>query len=164
MIVETCSSYHAVVEDFQVLRKADGKSVFKIYYCSIIGRATPERFEWQRSSISKEKFAADFAADAREGIGFVTAFPHIAKVFRFAPKAETLEHVCAFKPEDGSPISLVREDGFYEFACLAEAVLANDEFNFWASSDSVGEYLEQRSRMKQFEVSNPAKLKQYWIS
>lgn len=162
MMIEACSSYQAEMDDFRLIRKADGKSVFKVYYCSITGRPSPERYEWSRCNISKDQFAADVAASAYEGIGFVTAFPHIAKVFRFAPKAEILEHVCAFKPEDGSVISLVRDDGFYEFACLAEAVLANDEFKFWASAGSVEEYLAQRSTKKHFDVCNHAKLKQYW--
>ena len=164
MIVEACLGYQAEVDDFRLVRKADGKSVFKIYYCSITGRPSPERYEWSRCKISKEQFAADFAASAYEGIGFVTAFPHIAKVFRFAPKAEILEHVCAFKPADGSVISLERDDGFYEFACLAEAVLANDEFKFWAEASSVQEYLEKRSFESCFKIGNHAKLKQYWMS
>lgn len=164
MIVEACSSYQAEIDDFRLVRKADGKSVFKIYYCSITGRPSPERYEWSRCKISKDQFAADFAANAYEGIGFVTAFPHIAKVFRFAPKAEILEHVCAFKPEDGSVISLVRDDGFYEFACLAEAVLANDEFKFWAEAGSVQEYLLQRSAESCFKIGNHGKLKQYWMN
>ncbi|MDD3954691.1 MAG: hypothetical protein PHY82_12335 [Lentisphaeria bacterium] len=164
MIVEACSSYQAEIDDFRLVRKADGKSVFKIYYCSISGRPSPERYEWARCKISKDQFASDFAASAYEGIGFVTAFPHIAKVFRFAPKAEVLEHVCAFKPEDGSVISLVRDDGFYEFACLAEAVLANDEFKFWAEAGSVQEYLLQRSEASCCKIGNHGKLKQYWMN
>ncbi len=163
MIVEACSSYQAQMDDFRLVHKADGKSVFKIYYCSITGRPFPDRYEWARCKISKDQFAADFAASAYEGIGFVTAFPHIAKVFRFAPKVEILEHVCAFKPEDGSAISLVRDEGFYEYACLAEAVLANEEFKFWAEADSVEEYLAQRSLEARFDIRNPAKLIQYWI-
>ncbi len=164
MIVEACSNYQAEIDDFRLVRKADGKSVFKIYYCSITGRPSPERYEWSRCKISKDQFAEDFAASAYEGIGFVTAFPHIAKVFRFAPKAEILEHVCAFKPEDGSAISLVRDDGFYEFACLAEAVLANDEFKFWAEAGSVEQYLLQHSDVSCFKIGNHGKLKQYWMN
>ncbi len=163
MIIEACSSYQAHVDDFRVVRKTDGKSVFKVYYCSITGRPSPERFEWSKCALDKEQFAEDFAASAYEGVGFLTAFPHIVKVFRFAPKNEILEHVCAFKPQDGGVISLEREEGFYEFACLAEAVLANAEFKYWARANSVEEYLAQRSDETDFAIRNSAKLQQYWM-
>ena len=61
---------------------------------------------------------------AVKGIGFVTAFPHVTKVFRFAPSAETVLHVRAFHTADLTPMELARENGYLEFACYAEAALA----------------------------------------
>jgi len=64
-----------------------------------------------------------------EGIGFVTAFPHITKVFRFGPEAETAMNVCAWDTRSMAPIGLGRSQGYVEFACLAEAAIAADEYN-----------------------------------
>ncbi|NMA43806.1 MAG: hypothetical protein GX946_10555 [Oligosphaeraceae bacterium] len=164
MEISSCLSYRAILDDFQILCKDDGKSIFKVYYCSIVGRPQPERYEWRYSALSKEKFAADFLAMPCQGIGFLTAFPHICKVFCYASKSETLQYVCAFKPGDGSPIGLERDAGYYEFACLAEALLAADEFSAWASADSVEQYLQQRSFLDSFNIENHAKLQKYWNS
>ena len=41
MQVTTCNSYHAKIESTKLLTMPDGKSVFKVYYVSIVGRPTP---------------------------------------------------------------------------------------------------------------------------
>ena len=102
--------------------------------------------------------------NGHEGIGFVTAFPHISKVFRYMPKAEIILTVKAFETQTGKPINLDRGEGFMEFACLAEAVIANDEFRAWGESDTVEQYLETRSNCfgKDLPIRVKNKMKSYW--
>ena len=93
-----------------------------------------------RRDIDAKAFIKAFRESGQEGVGFLTAFPHITKVFRYAPKMEILQHVRAFDTKTFAPISLIRDD-FVEFACLAEALLAADEYKAWAAAGSVEEYL-----------------------
>ncbi|NLF92844.1 MAG: hypothetical protein GX564_03065 [Oligosphaeraceae bacterium] len=164
MKISPCNSYHALVEDCQILRKDDAQSVFKVYFCSITGRATPERFEWAHCQQSKQDFLDNLQKSNFEGIGFVTAFPHIAKIFLYAPQNEILQYVSAFKPTSGECAPLQRENNFLEFACLAEAVIAAQEFNFWAESDSVAEYLSRIGQFAPLSIVRNDKLQQYWRS
>jgi len=71
-----------------------------------------------------------------EGIGFVTAFPHITKVFRFGPEAETVMNVHAWDTRsmrrsawDALRLRRVRLPG--------EAAIAADEYNAWARTRTV---------------------------
>ncbi len=161
--IKPCSAYHAVISDRSLLRNGDGKSAFKIYYVDIVGRENPARTEWDKSGIDKVQFEASLAAAATvEGIGFVTAFPHITKVFRFGPEAETVLNVKAWNTADMSHLDLARSDGYVEFACLAEAVLAADEYLFWAQADSVEEYLSNWSDCADAPVRSNTKLADYW--
>ena len=162
MKVEKCGTYHAKIEGCQLVKMPDGKSQFKVYFVSIIGRDNPSRTEWAHCGYSKESFVKDFQASGWEGVGFVTAFPHIIKVFRYSPKVEILQHVKAYDTKTGKPIGLDREDGFTEFACLAEALLANDEFIAWAKAQSVKEYMDFISKIDDAPVACNSKLKAYW--
>ncbi len=164
MKVASCNSYHAIVDDYQIVHKADGLSAFKVYFCSITGRDTPERYEWSRCAWQKQTFLSQLQNSNYEGIGFVTAFPHIAKIFLYAPKNEILQHVSAFKPESFEALSLQREDGFLEFACLAEGVIAAAEFNYWAEANSVEEYLAKIGEFPPLGILRNDKLRQYWRS
>ena len=49
MKVAPCRTYHAKTVGRSVLRMPDGKSVFKVYYISVVGRDRPELYEWQHS-------------------------------------------------------------------------------------------------------------------
>ena len=161
MNISPCASYHGIIEECRTVIMPDGVSVFKVYFVSIVGRPTPERFEWSKNPLSKEEFIDRFRAMPFEGVGFVTAFPHITKVFRYAPKSEVLLHVTAFKPATGEAISLDRGEGFTEFACLAEAVVANDEFKAWAKAPTVKEYLSFTSSEKDLPILSNTKLAEY---
>lgn len=162
MRIEPCNTYHGILDGFQLLRKQPGLSAFKIYYCSIIGRSLPERFEWQQSALTCDQFTERFAASDLAGVGFVIAFPHIVKVFRFAPKNEVLQHVCALNPQTWEPIGLDRGEGYTEFACYAEAIIAADEFRYWAAATSVEEYLATRTHAVDYPIVCNSKLRAYW--
>ena len=54
----------------------DGKSVFKVYYISVIGRDRPELYEWQRSPRTTADFERMFVAGGHEGVGFVLQATH----------------------------------------------------------------------------------------
>ena len=95
-------------------------------------------------------------------MGFVTAFPHVTKVFRFGPHLETVLDVRGVRTPDISEYPLARGDGTFEFACLAEALIAADEYGFWASAADVGEYLGRWSGFASGRIVDPGKLGRYW--
>ena len=160
MKIEKCGSYHAKIEGCELVNMPDGKSAFKVYFVSIVGRDNPSRTEWAHCGIDKQAFIKAFRESRQEGVGFLTAFPHITKVFRYAPKMEILQHVRAFDTKTFALISLIRDD-FVEFACLAEALLAADEYKAWAAATSVEEYLKYVSPVENAPVFDNAKLKRY---
>lgn len=158
-----CNTYHAVLSGKNMARGADGRSVFKVYFVDIIGRKDPTRTVWAQSGISKDGFAKSLAAtEGVEGVGFVTAFPHITKVFRFGPEAETVLNVRAWNTRDLAPLDLKRSAGYVEFACLAEAAIAADEYRFWSEAETVAAYLDRWSAWSQGPVARHDKLAAYW--
>ena len=161
MKIEKCGTYHAKIEECELVKMPDGKSAFKVYFVSIVGRDNPARTEWALCGLDKREFIEKFRESGEEGVGFLTAFPHITKVFRYAPKSEILQHVRAFDTKTFAPISLVRGD-FMEFACLAEALLAAEEYAAWAAAESVEEYLAFTSSVKDAPVQDNAKLRRYF--
>ena len=140
----------------------DGKSLFKVYYISVIGRDTPELYEWQRSPRSMADFERGFRAGGYEGIGFVLAFPHVTKVYRFSPEGETILDVRELNTDGLTDRDCSRSDGYHELACYAEAVIAADEYGAWAQAATVEEYLAFRSEAAAFPVRNHTKLASYW--
>ena len=162
MDIKVCNTYHAITENFSLLKMTDGKSVFKIYYISIINRDDPTKYEWSACRISQTQYEQDFAAQGFSGIGFVTAFPHITKVFRFCPELEIILDVAVYNTPDMSQRGIERGNGYYEFACLAEAELAAEEYRAWAEAASVTEYLAFRSSSREFPVNRNDKLREYW--
>jgi len=162
MKIARCKPYQARLVECRRLAMPDAKSVFKVYFLSIVGRDDPARYEWEHAALTPDAMAPALAASGVEGIGFVTAFPHITKVFRFAPAAETLLHVKALATVGLSPMDLARDDNFVEFACYAEAIIAAEEYDAWARADSVSDYLEFVSGRRDAPVANPAKLAAYW--
>ena len=53
-------------------------------------------------------------------------------------------------------------DGFREFACYAEAVIATEEYAAWARAADVEEYLKFQSNQADFPVVHHDKLARYW--
>jgi hypothetical protein len=162
MQVKPCRTYHAKTVGRSVLRMPDGKSVFKVYYISVIGRDRPELYEWEHASRTAKDFERAFVAGSHEGVGFVIAFPHVTKVYRFSPEGETILDVREFDTEGMTDRDCSRSGGYHELACYAEAALAADEYRAWAEAGSVNEYLNLRSDAADFPVVNNAKLTAYW--
>lgn len=160
--IKPCRPYHARAAGRELLKGADGKSVYKIYFVDIIGRKEAKRYEWDRCGRSRADFVSALAATHPEGIGFVIAFPHIIKVFRFSPEAEILLNVRGLWTKDLSTASLERDEGYVEFACLAEALIAADEYRFWAEAATVEAYLELWSRFEEGRIVGHGKLARYW--
>lgn len=140
----------------------DGSSHFKICYVDITGRDNPERYEWGLCGQSPESVPEALRQARVEGIGFVISFPHITKVFRFAPAAEIIMHVRAYKTGDFSEVDLQREGGYLEFACLAEAIIAADEYLLWAKTESVEQYLGLWSDWQPAEIIDHTKMLKYF--
>lgn len=155
------SLYDARAAGTRLLAGPDGRSAFKVYFLDIVGRANPERFEWGRSALDRDVFLAALARIA-DGVGFVTAFPHVTKLFRFGPHAETVLDVRGLRTPDLAEYPLARGDGTFEFACLAEALIAAEEFGFWASAADVAAYLDRWSGFAAGRIADPGKLGRYW--
>ena len=160
--ISAAKPYHARLDRAALLRLPDGKSVFKVYYVSLLGRESAGKYEWSKEELESDSFANKIAYVGLQGVGFVTAFPHITKAFRFAPSSEILLHVRAFNSKTLLELSLAREDLHVEFACLAEALIAADEYRFWAAANSVDEYLKSFSAQGEMQVANFSKLAVYW--
>jgi hypothetical protein len=144
-------------------RGADGKSAFKVYFCDIVGRKDPARTVWALCGRTKEAFLDKLhSVDSVAGIGFITAFPHIAKVFRFGPEAETNCHVRAWSTADMKPLDLARGEGYLEFACFAEAAIAAEEFAHWAAAKTIEEYLRTWCVSTNWPIARNDKLLAYW--
>lgn len=150
--------YAAVLDDFGLYLSKDATQAFKVYRLSINGRFTPERYEWARSVLTPEAFLPALREILPDGVGFVIAFPHVTKIFRFAAEAETLLEVTALDTLTLSPLDLTRSGGFSEFACYAEAIIAADEYDAWARATNVAEYLNVRSMRDTFVIADHAKL------
>lgn len=158
--IKPCKPYRARPAGTAVYES--GAHCFKVYYVDIHGRPEPERYKWDLCGHFREAVIEKLAAAGIEGIGFVVAFPHITKVFRFAPSAEIVLHVRAYRTEDFSVIEPAREEGYLEFACYAEALIAKDEYDFWGRSASVTGYLRQWSTWADAAISDEAKLLDYY--
>jgi hypothetical protein len=160
--IKPCQTYHARVDRFTLLRMPDGLSAFKVYYLSITGRARPELYEWSVCTRTIGEFETAFRSSGIEGVGLVTCFPHITKVFRFSPGNETVLDVRELDTATLQSIDASRGDGFHELACLAEALIAAEEYKVWASARSVDEYLAFRCDLADFPVLSNTKLNEYW--
>ena len=154
--VKPCNSYAARPSGTATFH--NGRSVFKVYYVDIHGRSNPERFEWDLCGRTRESVIEGLRQSNVEGVGVVVSFPHITKVFRFSPAAETIMHVRAYWTPDFTEVDLSREDGYIEFACYAEAIIAGAEYAFWAQAGSVEEYLERWAKWADAPVADCGKL------
>jgi hypothetical protein len=162
MQLTPCRVYHGQRVGQSLVKLADGRSVFKVYYISNVGRDTPERFEWAHCKHTREDFERSLLATGIEGIGFAIAFPHVTKLYRFSPSAETVLDVREFHTEGLRPNDRTRADGFHELACYAEAVLVAAEYHAWARAASVEEYLAFTATDADFPVASHTKLAAYW--
>ena len=162
MRIAACRTYHARRIGMKLLSMPDGKSALKIYYLSIIGRDKPEIFEWERCALSREEFENKLLQSGFEGIGFVTAFPHVTKLFRFSPFAETVVDVLECRTGDLSRLDCTRADDWHEFACYAEALIAAEEYAAWAQSSRVEDYLRFIAPSTNFPIANHVKLAAYF--
>jgi len=158
--IKPCNTYAARPSGTALYR--NGKSAYKLYYVDIYGRANPERFEWDRCGRERESVRAHLTRLNLEGIGAVAAFPHITKIFRFAPSAETIMHVRGYWTEDFAAVDLNREEGFVEFACYAEALIAAEEYRFWAEARGVGEYLDRWVNWSDAPIVDCAKMSRHF--
>lgn len=158
--VDACQSYAARPAGRAVYQ--NGPHAFKIYLIDITGRAQPERYEWDRCGLERDAVLAGLKRAGVEGVGFVCAFPHIAKVFRFGPESETVLNVRAFRPVDFTEIDLTRSDGYVEYACLAESVIADAEYRLWAGARTVPEYLTRWVEWQPVAVADEGKLRRYY--
>jgi hypothetical protein len=162
MHIAECSPYHAQTVGQNLLKMPDGKSVFKVYYISVIERDRPEQYEWQHSLCNPAHFEKTFLCGQHEGIGFVIAFPHVAKIFRFSPYKETVLDVSEFHSADMRRRDCSHEDGSHEFACYAEAVIAAAEYGAWAGATTIEDYLTFRCDRVDFPIVSHMKLGAYW--
>src|SRR5262249_272127 len=136
--IDACQSYAARPAGRAVYE--NGPHVFKVYFIDITGRRHPDRYEWEQSRRERHPLLVGLKRAGVGGRGFVCAFPHIAKVFRFGPESEPVLPARAFPPADFAEIALTRSDGYVEHACLAEAVIVDTEYRLWAEARTVPEY------------------------
>jgi hypothetical protein len=162
MQVTPCKTYHARTIGQTLLRMPDGTSVFKVYFISVIGRDRPETYEWEHCSRTRVQFEQAFLATRHEGIGFILAFPHVTKIYRFSPDMETILDVREFDTDGLTDRDCSRGEGWHELACYAEAIIAADEYRAWARAATVEEYLTSRSTATDFPVASNTKLAEYW--
>ena len=140
----------------------DGRSRFKVYFLSVIGREQAHLFDWQSCDDTPDDFTNRLVNSGIQGVGFITAFPHITKIFRYSPQAETVVDVRCLDTRSFGDISSDRGDGYYEFACYAEAVIVSDEYGAWAVAQTVPEYLKTFSPSSDYLIASPGKLSAYW--
>jgi hypothetical protein len=159
-VLET-RSYDARLTDRCLVRGQDGRSAFKLYRLDIVGREHPERYQWKASGLDPAELQRHL--ELFEGVGFVTSFPHVTKVFRFDPGAETVLIVKAFRTAGFGALDIGRPEGFVEFACLAEALIAADEYRLWAKKVTVERYLSSWSRFQAGTIQDHAKLHHHWV-
>ena len=161
MEIAPCRTYHAVTSSVNLIEIPHRKSAFKIYYLSIIGRDKPEVYEWEHCTLTKDEFESTLITSSQEGVGFVTAFPHITKNFRFAPEMETVLDISEFDMERLMGKDCSREGGYHEFACYAEAIIAAEDYHAWAKAETVSNYLAYRCSTTDFPVSSNSKLAEF---
>ena len=106
---------------------------FKVYFLSVIEREQPHVFDWQSCDYTSDNFE-NRVNSGIQGVGFITAFWRITKVFRYSSQIETVVDVGCLDTRSFEGVSSDRGEGYYEFACYAEAVIAADEYHAWANA------------------------------
>ena len=160
--IKEANPYTGRIAGRELLRSADGLSAFKVYFLDITGRSDPRRTEWALCVLNWADFLRNLEALKTEGIGFITAFPHVTKLFRFSPEAEIVMDVRGFRTAGLVDWPLSRLDGYVEFACLAEALIAADEFRLWAECADVPAYLAGWSGFSEARIGDRAKMRRHF--
>jgi hypothetical protein len=75
---------------------------------------------------------------------------------------ETIMDVREFHTEGMRHMNCSRGDGYHEFACYAEAVIAAHEYHAWAKAGTAEDYLASRCDEADFPVVSNTKLATYW--
>ena len=165
LAIQPCNTYRALVRGRALHRGPGAQSAFKVYFIDIVGRENRSLTEWLHCGKTPDALMSRLGGvPGAEGIGFITAFPHITKIFRFGPENETVINVRAWNTPNLTDRGLACSDGYVQFACLAEAMVAADEYRFWAEADTVEEYLQQWSEYAEGSIKSHDKLRGYWAS
>ena len=141
------------------VRFDDTQSAFKVYFVDIVGRDDPSRCEWAHCGQTHAQFIERLKELAPEGIGFVTAFPHITKIFQFGPSPETNLYTHAYKTSTFEELPL-DYSGATEVACAAEALILAEEFKSWLAAQTVDEYLGMATEAGDAAFANHEKMYQ----
>jgi len=155
--IKKCLPYVSRVVGRARYEDEESGTSFKVYFVDIRGREQRERYEWSHCGMSHDDFLEALRGIAPEGIGFVIAFPHITKVFQFGPSPETNLYTRAYDTQGLKERSLDYGMGT-EVACAAEMLIAAEEFGFWLSAESVGDYLQRSTTAGDAEFRNHNKL------
>ncbi|MBM4085781.1 MAG: hypothetical protein FJ272_13415 [Planctomycetes bacterium] len=160
--VKKCLPYTSKVVGRTLLKVDETKAAFKVYFVDIVGRAERQRYEWALCGATQEDFLARLKARRPEGVGFVTAFPHITKIFQFGPSPETNLYTRSFDTKTFEEKRLDYAEGATEVACAAEALILAQEFRFWLDAESVEAYLAKLADAGDASFRNCAKLAAYY--
>jgi hypothetical protein len=136
---------------------------FKVYFLSVIEREQPHVFDWQSCDYTPDDFE-NRVNSGIQGVGFITVFWRITKVFRYSSQIETVVDVGCLDTRSFEGVSSDRGEGYYEFACYAEAVIVADEYHVWANAKTAPDYLEVFSASTDYPFAWPGKLATYWNS
>jgi hypothetical protein len=139
----------------------DGRSRFKVYFLSLIRKEPSHLFDSQSCDDTPDYFDNRLVNSGIQGVGFITTFPHITKIFRYSPRAETIVDVRCLDTRSFEGISSDRGEGYSEFACYAEAVIVADEYPAWAAAKTVPDDLEVFSTSTDYPFTWPGKLDTY---
>ena len=149
--------YTSKVVGKELLLLDETRSAFKVYFVDIVGRDEPAKYEWAHCGRTTDDLMAQLREMAPEGIGFVTAFPHITKIFQFGPNPETNLYTRAYKSETFEEMPL-DYSGATEVACAAEALILAEEFKSWLSSGTVDQYLDSMTDAGDASFANHEKM------
>jgi len=154
--VKRSNPYTSQVVGRATVEFGDG-SAFKVYFVDIVGRDDPTKYEWAQCGCTQEEFLERLRELSPEGIGFVTAFPHITKVFQFGPSPETNLYTRAYCTAGFEELPL-DYSGATEVACAAEALILAEEFKLWLAARTVDEYLAKTTDAGDAAFANHEKM------
>ena len=133
---------------------------FNVYVLSVIEREQPHVFDWQSYDYTPADFENRVNSGIR-GLGFITGFPGITKIFRYPSQIETVVDVGCFDVRLFEGVSSDRGEGYYEFACYAKAVIVADAYHAWPNAKTAPDYLKFFSTSTDPPFAWPGKLATY---
>ncbi len=140
----------------------EGQSGFEVYFRSVIRKEESHLFEWQSCDDTPADFDNRLVNSGIEGVGFITAFPHITKVFGYSPQTETVVDVGYLDTHSFERVSSDRGERRDEHACYAEAVIVVDEYHAGAAAKTAPDDLKDFSRSIDYLFARAGKLANYW--